>query len=548
MDTRVNYDVTILGSGMASTTLALLLVRAGLSVGIIDKTQHPRFAIGESTVAQTSIMMKIMAHRFNVPELLQLGSANAIRENVSTSCGVKRNFGFVYHAPDGTQQMDQANQVAPTSGNDSESHLFRQDVDSHLLHLAVAAGVDVMQGASVENIELDDERVRVQLTGGTQLSSRFIVDGSGKGCVLARRLGLLKKEPEVFTHSRTVFTHMVGVRPYDECVTSKEGHQMPTPWFEGTLHHLFDGGWMWVIPFNNHEESRNSLCSVGLCLDPRKHPRPAGLSPEEDFRRFISRYPSIAAQFENAKAVRDWTSSDRVQHECSRYAGARYALLSHTGGFIDALFSRGLANSTQLINALVPRLVQACREDQFTEEQFEYINTLQRGLVAHNDKLVHGAFVSFSDYRLWNAWFRIWSISAMFGMFQLNRALTRYDMENTKKYFDDLDASEFPGSICPNHPGVNQLFHQAHDIMLAVERGDSTSAEGAEAIFALLKAADFLPPPMNLADENMRAVQADAATVKELVRWGKLDAPASVRDRYFDFNFGPLEPAAEAAP
>ena len=173
-------------------------------------------------------------------------------------------------------------------------------------------------------------------------------------------------------------------------------------------------------------------------MDPRKYPKPENLSAEQDFRQFIPKFPAIKNSLKRPKLC-GTGSSGRVQHTCPKFSGARYALLSHTGGFIDALFSRGLANSTQIINALVPRIIEACREDKFTEQQFEYINTFQRGLVAYNDKLVHGAFVSFSSYNMWNAWFRIWSISAMFGMFQLNRALTRYSIKKTIQYFDDLD-------------------------------------------------------------------------------------------------------------
>jgi FADH2 O2-dependent halogenase len=44
-------------------------------------------------------------------------------------------------------------------------------------------------------------------------------------------------------------------------------------WHDGTLHHIFDGGWFWIIPFDNHKKSQNSLCSIGLMLDCRKYPK-----------------------------------------------------------------------------------------------------------------------------------------------------------------------------------------------------------------------------------------------------------------------------------
>ena len=37
---------------------------------------------------------------------------------------------------------------------------------------------------------------------------------------------------------------------------------------------------------------------------------------------------------------------------------------------------------------------------------------------------------------------------------------------------------------------------------------------------------------MKLSDENMRAVSADANTIKELIRWDKLEAPSRVKNTF----------------
>jgi FADH2 O2-dependent halogenase len=92
--------------------------------------------------------------------------------------------------------------------------------------------------------------------------------------------------------------------------------------------HLFDGGWMWVIPFNNHPSSTNQLCSVGLNMDPRRHPKP-DLPPEQEFRAFIRSFPAMAQQFEKAIAIREWVSSDRLQFSSTRAVGDRYCLIPH---------------------------------------------------------------------------------------------------------------------------------------------------------------------------------------------------------------------------
>ena len=77
-------------------------------------------------------------------------------------------------------------------------------------------------------------------------------------------------------------------------------------------------------------------------------------------------------------------------------------------GFLDALFSRGLASSVEVINALAARLLPALKDDDFRAERFEYISRIHEANLRNNDRLVFGAYTSFRDFDLWNAWFRVW--------------------------------------------------------------------------------------------------------------------------------------------
>jgi FADH2 O2-dependent halogenase len=126
------------------------------------------------------------------------------------------------------------------------------------------------------------------------------------------------------------------------------------------LHHLFDGGWLWVIPFNNREGSTNQLCSVGLNLDPRRYPRTQS-SPEEEFDRFIKRFPEIARQFAEARPVREWVATDRLQYSSHTSVGDRWCLMSHASGFVDPFYSRGLINSMEVIQAFSTRMLLTSR-------------------------------------------------------------------------------------------------------------------------------------------------------------------------------------------
>src|SRR3954469_297262 len=86
------YDVVILGSGISGSILAAILARHGVKTLLIDHGQHPRFTIGESMIPGTSALLRIMADRYDVPELEYVSTFRSLRRHVTASSGMKRNF------------------------------------------------------------------------------------------------------------------------------------------------------------------------------------------------------------------------------------------------------------------------------------------------------------------------------------------------------------------------------------------------------------------------------------------------------------------------
>ena len=56
-DTR--FDLAILGSGFGGSQLAMVATRIGLSVVLVERGKHPRFAIGESTSPLTNLLFDL---------------------------------------------------------------------------------------------------------------------------------------------------------------------------------------------------------------------------------------------------------------------------------------------------------------------------------------------------------------------------------------------------------------------------------------------------------------------------------------------------------
>lgn len=528
------FDVAILGSGIAGSMMAAILARQGKTVLMVDQGEHPRFALGESTVPHTSMMMRIIADRYDVPEIKHCADFNSIQKHVTRSCGIKRNFGFVYHRAGRPQDPRESTQsVIAEYPHGPESHLFRQDVDAYLHNVAIRYGAVSRQKTSVAGIEIDGGGVRLHSRAGEEYKARFLIDAAGYRSPVAERFGLREKPTRLKTHSRSLFTHMVGVRPYDDCVEPQGAHGMPRLWCQGTLHHIFDGGWMWIIPFDNHQESMNPLCSVGLNLDSRRYPK-NGQAPEQEFADFLERYPSIAVQFDRAAAVRDWVSTERLQYSATRNIGERFLLMSHASGAIDALYSRGLANTSEIVNAATVPLLKALDDDDFSLDRFEFVDRLQQAQLDHNDKLVGSSYTAFKDFDLWNAWYRVWVIGAFYGWLRLNRCYKQWEETGDIAWLEKLDQPRWYGYLCPDLEPFAELFAATTDIVSEVEAATTTPAQATGRIMALLRAADFVPPMFEIDNpERRHTVELDYGTFLDMLNWFRRSAPADARKLFF---------------
>jgi FADH2 O2-dependent halogenase len=535
-DPNQPYDVIILGTGFGGSVLATILARHGKRVLMIERNVHPRFAVGESTIPQMTMGMRVLSVRHDIPELDHMTSANRIRKHITSSCGVKRNFGFVYHRPGEPQRPAECNQVGAIHGDDSESHLMRQDIDAYYFYTAVKYGAVPRQNVQVTEIEIEGSGVRVHDSRGNVHRGRYVVDGTGYDSILARKYSLRDAPTRLRTNVRSLFTHMVGVEPYDDHVEPRGAHRMPHFWHQGTLHHIFDGGWLWVIPFDNHEHATNPLCSVGLQLDTRTFPRPEGISPEQEFREFLVRYPSTAAQFARAHAVRDWVSTGRMQFASTRCFGDRFGLLSHAAGFIDPLFSRGLSNTVDVNGALATTLLAALDDDDFSAERFSAVEELQQNLIDGNDKLVASAYIAFRDFELWNAWYRFWGLGSFLAMFRLRSAKMRYDESGDRRFLEQLDHPPCPGRVAPDYPKFNALFETAVAVVAEVEAGQRSAASARDELFAMLRGVDYAPPVYPWTDPNLRFSVADQATIERVKTWVATKAPADIKRLYFDLD------------
>lgn len=531
----MTYDVVILGSGISGSILAAILARHHVKTLLIDHGQHPRFTVGESMIPGTSALLRIMADRYGVPELEYVSTFRSLRRHVTASCGMKRNFSFVHHTRGSKFDPRKSTMLPiPHYPDGPETHLMRQDIDAFLFAVAIRYGADALQNTVASEIQKDEQGWSIKTKCGRSVGAKYLVDGSGHNSVISKLNGWREEQTRLATHSRSIFTHMVGVKPFDDFF-GPAAHGLPQPLSQGTLHHIFDGGWLWVIPFDNYESAGNPLCSVGLQLDPRRFP-PDPEGPEAEFRKFLTQFPSMARQFDGARAVRAWVSAPRLQYSSTSVVGDRCCLAPHSAGFVDPLFSRGLHITMESINALAHRLIEASRTNDFSTEHFAPLERLTQTLIDSHDKLANGSFIAFCDFDLWNAWYRVWALGGFYSALRFRRAHIQFRRTGERRFLDDLEHHEYFGTPSPEMAEYQELFEAAYQIMLRFESGQVPLRAAIRQLYALYEGKEWIPPGYGLDDPERRF--ATAGDLKALVLnsyWGYRKAPRAVRRSYFDF-------------
>lgn len=537
MTVKDNYDVLILGTGIGGGMLGSILSRHGLNVLMLDSEAHPRFAIGEATTPDTNFRLKLLSLKYEVPEIARLSAFHSTRDFVSPACGVKRAFSFLYQREGQDQNALETHQyptLAPPMGPDC--HFFRQDTDAYMMAVALNYGANVRQQTKVADIDIQEDYVELTSDKGEKFRGKFLVDGTGMKSVLSHKFGL-RDDPEKFrTNTRAIFTHMVGVKLYDQVGKPRQNHGLKYPLSQSTLHHVFEGGWFWIIPFNNHQDSTNPLCSVGLVLNRRVHPE-TGMDAETEFWSYVNKFPDMVRQFEGAQAVRNWVSTGRLQYGSTNITGHRYCLLSHAGFFIDPLYSTGLALTTAWVDLLGGQLLKTFETNDFAVENFEHLNQFFTNNIRYADQMVASSFVSFRDFDLWDSWFRVWVVGLFIGTC-LNASLyLKYIETKDRKVLEMSGKEPYSVLLGGKFTEFQKLFGPALAEMDRVRDGETTPAEAAKKIRSLFDGLKYVPSYWRWHEAFVRTTPAFTIWgMTKMYFWFTFFAPSSLRKSLFGWS------------
>ncbi len=340
--TRIDTDVAVVGSGFGGSLTALGLLKRGKRVALVERGRHPRFAIGESSTPLANLLIEELADRYDLPGIRAFSKWGTWqRARPEVACGLKRGFTFFFHQPGAAIADDGARErqlMVAASPHDeiADTHWYRPEFDQALMMEARAAGAEYLDMTRLERLRheggatvLEGEREGRSIS----ITARFVIDATGPRGFLHHALGLEELGLRWLPATQGLYSHFELVDRWDRLRPARD--TPPYPVDDAALHHVFPGGWIWILRFNN------GLTSAGAALTSAAAAAIRAADGGAAWDRLLATLPSVADQFRGSRAVLSFVHAPRLAFRSARVAGSSWALLPSAAGVIDPLLSTG---------------------------------------------------------------------------------------------------------------------------------------------------------------------------------------------------------------
>ena len=393
-------DVAIVGSGFSGSLLAMALARRGRRVALVERGRHPRFAIGQSSTPLANLLLEEIADRYDLPAVRSFskwGTWQRARPDVAA--GLKRGFTFCFHRRHERFADDEAHGrqlLVAASPHDeiADTHWYRPDFDFALVREAIAAGVNYMDEVEIAAVESDGAMQALRCARGGErftLRTGFVVDASGPRGFMHRLRGLGERPLRWLPATQALYAHFTGVEQAAGWI-ARSGTP-PYPPDAAALHHLFDGGWIWVLRFNN------GITSAGAALTDRAAAEIRASEGEPAWDRLLEMLPSVREQFTAARVAHPFVYSPRIAFRSAVVHGDGWAMLPSAAGVIDPLLSTGFPLTLLGVARLAEILGDEAAESTRAARLDEYARLTQQELDA-TEQLVGALYGVMDDPEL----------------------------------------------------------------------------------------------------------------------------------------------------
>ncbi|MCM2369928.1 NAD(P)/FAD-dependent oxidoreductase [Aporhodopirellula aestuarii] len=413
-------DVLIIGSGFGGCLTGILLRKLGYRVCVVDKNEHPRFAIGESSTPLADRTLKRIATEYGLDWLKPL-SAYGTAQNLAgeVTVGLKRGFSYFHHTADQEFQPRQDHSTellvsASTDDSVSDTHWLRSSVDHYIARHMSRENVTMIENFDIDEI-ISGGRWRVRgvcpaavgLAGdrtAVELTSRFIIDASGASTALSKVTKQNDVTELLASNTGAIFGHFSGLRDWNDLVVELGGDISPHPYVchHAAVHHLIDEGWIWQLGFDNGVTSCGIVfnrADVGFADDDR-------VDVEERWRRTVQKYPTLSRQFAGAELIAPARLQEKKRLQFLREPAAadRWLSLPSAVGFVDPLHSTGIAQTLAAVEKIAAMFSECDSPDVFpSPESLHAYGSQVRAEILWIDRLVSTCYAASFDFPLYVA-------------------------------------------------------------------------------------------------------------------------------------------------
>ncbi len=366
MRTVDRYDVIIIGAGLAGLSLARqLLLNSEKTILLLEKRAAIPMALqkyGEATV-------QLSAYYFS--KVLDL-EEHLLREHF-----MKYNLRFYWKTEgcDNSRFEEYCQSYIRNLSNIATYQLDRNKLEAEMLRLnleqskfAFRAGIAGLQVSLSDN---GPHSLSYQ-AGGEQVSATadWVVDTSGRGKFLARKLGLARENP--IRHGAHFFwveglvdlDKLTDLSPKEIRLKKQRAAIGHLPFWLATNHFCGEGFWFWVIPLQGKT-------SLGLVYDNRLIDRECIASLPQLIEWICKEFPLFARDLPFRKVLCHSALKD-FSHDCAQtISTTRWAMAGEAGRFTDPLYSPG-GDLISLYNTLIVDAILTDDTDELADKARMY--------------------------------------------------------------------------------------------------------------------------------------------------------------------------------
>jgi flavin-dependent dehydrogenase len=384
-----HYDVAILGGGLAGLSMGLQLKRARPQTRILvaekrlDPPREAAFKVGESSV-------EIGAHYYR--EIV--GMRDHLEERQIRKLGLR----FYLPAGDNSDITKRVEFCTPAHLNAFTHQIDRGRFENEMFNRSVEQGIDAVRGFRVQDVQLGEDRHTVVLdsdSGETTVTARWVVDATGRGNFLRRKLDLAT---DTGHHINAAWFRLAGGLDFETWTDDEEWlERMPEPGLRrySTTHLIDEGYWLWLI------QLASGPISIGVCADPRFHPFEE-INTFDAFLAWMHRHePQLAAEVEGRRSdVQDFLRIEDFSYASSQvFSSDRWTLAGEAAGFIDALYSPG-SDFIGYLNTFGGELIRRELDGEDISERAEFYNDFFFRLFNPTIQLYRDQYQFFGDAQI----------------------------------------------------------------------------------------------------------------------------------------------------